>query len=242
MCKRQIILVILFLEQLTFCTSYGQAINGSGKIVKTAIPMIEFSAVRLKSSSNIIFVESDKKEIAIEADEKFMPYIECVVTNGCLTVKNKNGAWFNLVKPINIFVPINNSLTKIINNGSGDIYSDKLAMLRNDLAIISNASGNVMLSLNCNNLEVNKSGSSAIILNGKVNHLSLQSGGNGELDASKLMAQDIDVKLRGNSEAKLRCASSVHTDLRGNSSVSIIGNPKITSIQNSRDNIHLVKE
>ncbi|SEB04215.1 GIN domain-containing protein [Pedobacter hartonius] len=92
-----VIFFILFLQFLYPDISYGQAISGSGVYSKTTIPIGSYSALRLKSSSDIVLVAGNENNIVIEADEKFMPYIECVVINGCLTVRNKNEAWFNLV-------------------------------------------------------------------------------------------------------------------------------------------------
>jgi len=243
MYKKYCVFFILVLQLMHPHTSCGQAINGDGIDVKTKIPVGDYSCVKLESSSNIVLFDSDEKNILIEADEKFAPYIECMVIDGCLVVKNKKEAWFNLIKPINIYIPTNHHITKIINRGSGDIYSEKTLRIDNDhLIIISSGSGDVRLNLKCDSIALNKSGSSSIRLSGTASYLSIKSGGSGEIDASKLSANDIDVEMGGSSNAKLKCISLIHTHLRGSSNISIIGNPKIVKTGHDGNNIQLIKE
>jgi len=247
MYKKEILSVIFFILFLQFLypdISYGQAISGSGVDSRTTIPIGHYSSLRLKSSSDIVFITGDEKNIVIEADEKFMPYIECVVINDCLTVRNKKEAWFNLIKPIKVYVPVSSGkLTSIINNGSGDIYSDPSLILENDqLAIASNGSGKITLSLKCKDLDLRNSGSSTMRLKGTADHIAVRTGGSGQLDASGLAANDIDIKMGGSSTAKLNCISSLHTDLHVSSTVSVIGHPQITNEKKERGRINVVKE
>ena len=230
--------LVLFLSSTLL---HGQAINGNGTIVKKTLHVNGYSSIALKSSSDIVFVENTTKDIVIEADEKFIPYIECVVINNCLTIRNKNEAWFNLVRPIKIFIPASRQIEKIMNNGSGDISSNQTCTLENDrMAISSNGSGNITLKLKCNQLELKLSGSSDAKLSGTADHIAIQSNGSGDIEGSKLVAKDIDIRIGGSSSAKLNCTSTLHAVIHGSSDIYVTGNPVITADKN-RDSIHLVK-
>jgi len=243
MLKNLVILNFLFIVLAAYIPVSGQAINGNGNIVKREQAVGDIVSITLKSSSDIILVAPSNNKIIIEADEKFMPFIECVVTDGDLIVRNKNEAWFNLTSPIKIYVPATRTLTEIVNNGSGNITTDNSFIYdHNSLKIRSKGSGRVVLNLKCNNLIINKSGSSRITLKGLATKVEIDAEGSGNILATDLSAETIDVKLRGSGNARLRCTASVHADIRGSSSLYVAGNPQIIQAKNSSNRIYHIKK
>jgi hypothetical protein len=240
MFKKNFTASFLVVFMLTSTALFGQAINGSGNVIKKQISMGDFSAIALKSSSNIVLVEASSKDITIEADEKFMPFLECVIIDDCLTMKNKNEVWFNLTTPINIYVPVNKQLKKVINNGSGNISSlGSIVLEIDDIELKLNGSGKILLTLECTNLTIDRTGSSSVNLKGNSKHVSINCSGSGEIIAPELSTETIDVKMRGSSRAKMNCTSLVHADLHSSSSFYVSGNPEIIKSKNSTNHIYL---
>lgn len=223
-------------------TVFSQAIRPSGEANSISHKVESFSALQLNNSATVVLIKANGSgTIKIVGDKNFTSQIACEIKNNTLIVKNSNDVWFDLQKPLMVYIPVVN-LNVITNTGSGHILCEDMDLVEKDLSITSGGSGSINLRIRSKSLSIKKYGSSSISLSGASDKIDVDSKGSGVVDASALLTESGSVTSSGSVLIKANCRDSIVVDLRASSSLFVIGNPVIKKAKNSKGAIYRNKE
>ena len=115
-------------------------------------------------------------------------------------------------------------ITRISLNGNGSVRLHHLDTDVLDLAV--NGNGFVAIDdLHAHRLRLDLTGSSDVRLGGKVAKADMHITGNGNLDARKLVIQDLFIDMTGSGTAIVTVEDSIDGEISGNGTLDVYGNP-----------------
>jgi len=140
--------------------------------------------------------------VAIEADENILPFVKTEVENEVLNVWLDGCLSTN--NPIKVAATMPRSIKSFRSNGSG----------RAELRGIDSVKLRICLN-----------GSGKIISKGRVDTLSVELNGSGDIKTPKLSARDVIACLNGSGDLHVCAHSSISVILSGSGDIEVDGNP-----------------
>ena len=146
-----ILLSLLFGACMQF-NSFGE--RGSGKVITEQRDVSGISAVNLATIGRMTIEVGNVESLRVEAEDNLMQYLKTDVSNGELTIKNRDLINLNNTKPIRYFLTVKN-LDSISISSSGDIQAPDLESRAFSINISS--TGNLDIgALKADRLNVNR--------------------------------------------------------------------------------------
>lgn len=171
--------------------------NGQLKTEVRSVP--DYVGIKLDAPVELTYKVSRAKSLKITAADNILPLITTSVTGGYLTVELKKQAI--LTQPIQV-------------EASGQNI-EAIKILSSSKAVLTGLDGQV--------LAVTINGAGDALVSGHVNHLSLAISGSGDIDASSLTTDDLDINVSGSGAIKAFANRSVSGDISGAGSVAVRG-------------------
>jgi hypothetical protein len=232
------IAIILFINLLSVPV-WAQAIKGKGELKKKEIAVGSFKHLYHQSSMNLVITNKVSK-ITIEADENLLDLVNVSVNNGVLTIKDPDKQWFSSKNILKIYVPAQ-PLNTLRNEGSGNLFVEEI-IESDDFKLENQGSGNLVLRLRTNTLEIKDVGAGNTNIEGQAQSFTLVSGGSGNLNAEKLQANTATVEMSGSGNAKISCKQNLSVTINGTGNLSYLGSPTLVKQLNSIGKIYAVGE
>ena len=215
---------------LAGCGRSLPVVKGDNQVISKERKLPAYTQIKLECGADIVLTHGQVGDITVKASQNMEPYVITEVSSGVLIVKISPDFAYQFVKKLEICIPIDESLTQIAVQGSGDISSYEQLQVR-DLTCNVLGSGDVELSLQAESLSFSVKGSGDIKVKGTTETLSVAIAGSGDFDGDALQAKQATVSVRGSGDVDLFVTEQLSADIRGSGDITIKGNPKKIDVQ-----------
>lgn len=232
------------------CAQSGKIIANKNYITKEVITDVNFNAVKLMGSPDVVYTQTDgKTHIEIYGSDNIVDLLDVFVEKGTLIVKFKNNTQIQNDGKLEVRVSAP-ALNKMEVYGSGDITLAKGITTNKDIAFSVNGSGDIDGSnISCsqltvavngsgdiklNNLKtestgVQVNGSGDITLSGTTQTANYSVSGSGDISAAKLKADKVSAKVAGSGDITCHAVTYLKARTSGSGSIAYKGKPEIDS-------------
>lgn len=221
------ILLILFAVIVQSCTFSNSSSNNSGENVSESRDIEGTSHLKVSGIFNLYLSQGDKPSLRIEGDEELTKKLK-VTQNGEwleLDFEKVNEDFFKRNSKVDVYLTLS-ELEVFVFDGVGNIKTET-ALDVEDLSITGDGVGNIDLELNATTIKAGFSMLGNINLRGTVNSIGLSNDGLGNVDASELIAVNMNLKSSGIGRVAVHCTGDLSIIVDGIGTVSYDGNPNV---------------
>ncbi len=197
------------------------SIKGEGELSIETRNLSAYSKLEVDLDANVILTDSLVQSCMISAQENLMPAIETRIKGERLIIYSENNIHND--KPITVYLSVNR-LQHIILNGSGIVTGTNI-LKSEKLDIDVSGSGDLNLSLLCNQLKATISGSGTQELKGSSNESDFEISGSGVIDAFQFATGDCNVDIAGSGKALVFPSGVLNAEISGSGKIQYKGNP-----------------
>lgn len=194
-----------------FLPGYVSGIPGSGTITTVKSSAMGFTKVHQTASGSVAISQGDEESVSITTDDNLQQYLEAVVENGELVIRNKSEQNLAATKGVQISIKLK-SLEALRLSGVGSITAT---------------------GLKCDKLSVRSDGVGSISLQGEANSLDANISGVGNFDSKELDAKYVIVESSGVGSSSVKATESIKVTASGLGSVTYSGRPKDKTVNAS---------
>jgi hypothetical protein len=215
--------LILGLSLMTFsCTTQNSSESGNQVTDERDLPNI--SRVKIDGVINLVIAQSDKPSLRIEGDEALIAKLQVNQEGDLLELKfDENAGDFFENSTLDVFLTLGD-LKEFEFDGVGNIKTDGTLKLE-DLQLNGSGVGNIVLNLEANKINSTFDLLGNLKLEGIVEEISLVNNGIGNVDASSLKAQNMNLNSSGIGKVDVWCSGELTINVSGIGAVSYAGNP-----------------
>jgi hypothetical protein len=221
-------LVLAFLA-FASCTSRSSRDRvASGESVTDERNLSGISQVKISGIMNLYLSQGDNESLRIEGDEKAISLLEITENGDLLEIGYKDE---DNVKNIfedftpDIYLTVSD-LRKLSFDGVVNIESENTFQVE-ELTIIGDGIGKIDLEIEAKMIDASFNMMGSIVLRGQVETIKLSNEGMGKIDASKLIAQKMNLSSSGIGKVDVFCEDELSITVNGIGSVNYSGNPKV---------------
>ena len=232
-----LLVLILFLS----CDSENanDCFQESGTIITQEVDLPVFTKIRVNRDVSLVIKEGPIQKIEIETGENLLNDVELLVSNDWLTITDNNTC--NFVRDYNVtkvYVTVPN-LVEILSSTQFQINSDGLLNF-NSLKITSenfsdtstNATGEVVLQLNSNDVDIVGNNLTTFKLSGFIEDLNIfVASGDAKYNARDCIANKVRVYHRGTNTVTVNPAQELSAELRSTGDLIVLSNPPIQDLE-----------
>lgn len=212
------------------CSHSFPVIKGDNSIISKERNLPSYSQINLECGADIILTKGQVGNITLKASQNIEPYVITEVTNGVLTIKLSPDFSFQFTRKLELYIPVDESLSKISVSGSGDISSREQLHVKN-LTCKVVGSGDIDLSLQADSLSVSIKGSGDMDIKGTTETLDVTIAGSGDFQADELITKKATASICGSGDVELYVTGLLSAIIRGSGDITIKGNPKKVDVQ-----------
>ncbi|MFB0924850.1 MAG: DUF2807 domain-containing protein [Vicingaceae bacterium] len=191
--------------------------------------LAEFSKLKVASALEVRLVQGNKNEAVISipgSNEEGLANVKTEIVNGVLSIYRKG----KVKSKGNIVIVLTfKELSQINLSGASEILT--LDVVRGkDLNIYGFGAIDADLNIEVTNLSVDFSGASDLKLSGLADSFNIKMSGASDVIATSFVANHIVIDISGASDIKVNATESISGLATGASSVNVLGNPAIRTI------------
>ncbi len=199
----------------------------SGDEVKEKKALSGVTRLQVDGVFNLTITQSDEESIEVEGDEAMVNKLLIDQDGDLLTLEMEGDGDDVFFDDKNLKIHITIKDLKEFNyEGVGNVKTDGLFKVA-DLKLIGNGVGNLELELDAQQIDADFDMVGNIKLRGKANRAIFKNNGIGNLDASELIVQDMDVNSSGIGKVEVNCLGDLSLVVDGIGKVSYTGNPRV---------------
>ncbi|MGI8882745.1 MAG: head GIN domain-containing protein [Pyrinomonadaceae bacterium] len=185
-----------------FNFSINEGVSGSGNVTTEKRDVTDFQEIEVGGVFEVEVVTQKDFSVEIEADDNLLPLIKTEVSGGVLRLETEKG--ISTKNPIRVRI----SAPNIENLDISGASKVSLANLKNE------------------NLQIDSSGASKIIVAGETENLTVDVSGASKIDAENLKSENASIDASGASKVSVFVANELKSDASGASSIIYSGSPK----------------
>jgi hypothetical protein len=218
------LLFFAFLGTLLFACQPNDS-RSSGEQVLEERSLKPFSRLRVSGIINLSLSQGDQESLRVEGDSKWVDQLKVEQRGDLLSISLKEGqkSWGKNEK-IEVFLQLKD-LRELEFEGAGQIKTSSLLEL-DDLLITGKGVGNIILELEAERLEAELNFVGNMELKGFARELLIDNEGLGNIDASKLICQKVELASSGIGKLAVHAEEELILNVSGIGSVNYTGNPK----------------
>jgi hypothetical protein len=214
----------------------GDCFTSTGS-VETKIRIIDpFNKIILNDNINLYITQGNTQVIKLEAGKNLFDHIETKVSEKTLTISNNNKCnWVrSFKKKINLYISLP-YLTEMEFYGSGDVQFLNNMQVDTLLLNLKEASGKVLMDLNCNYIELKiHTGPADITAIGATKELVLYNNGTGVLNSSYLNSNKSLAINRNTGKILVNSKDELKAEIYGSGNIFYFGTPQIDFSKNGK--------
>lgn len=219
------VILMLFTTLTTSGCMFVGGIDGNGNVVKETREISSFDAISVGGAFNVILTQGNTESLVVEADENLQQIIKTRTKGGTLHITTEEN--IRNSKALNLYITFKNLEDINISGACNLEATNKLTL--SSLSIGASGASEVNLEFTAETLSCDLSGASEIKLSGQVTNCKIESSGASEISAYDLIAENLELRASGASEAKLHATETLKVRGSGASSVRYMGNPRVDS-------------
>ena len=202
-------------------------INGQGPIVTQTLNVSNFDGISLQISAKVIIRQGANYQVTAQGYGNIIDRLRLNVQNGIWYIETTNGCINNFGNlTITVTMP---RLSSLRISGSGDITSDNIFSVNNNVDLNISGSGKMDLGLKAEDVNCRISGSGDIFLEGSANNFYHQVSGSGDLQAYSFKTRRSEVQTSGSGDTQISASDYLKVRISGSGDVFYRGNPNIDS-------------
>jgi hypothetical protein len=178
--------------------------KGSGKIVTERRDVAAFERLVVVGATNVKVTIAPERTCTLTIDDNILPLYTTAVQDNTLTITPTGK--FDTASPIEITITTPD-LTFVETNGAGSM---QIASLDND------------------RFELHAVGAANVVATGRTDAFVFQLDGATTLDATQLIANQVDAEVRGAAKADVHAEQSLSVELAGVGSLTYGGDPQVS--------------
>ncbi len=212
---------------LLFISCAERNFSSSGNDVKEKKALSGVTRLKIDGVFNLTISQSDDESIEVEGDEAMIKKLLIDQDGELLSLKMEEDVADGFFDDKNLRINISIKDLKELNyEGVGNVKTNGLFKV-DDLKLLGNGVGNLELELDAQEIDADFDMVGNIKLQGKANRAIFINNGIGNLDASQLIVQDMDVNSSGIGKVEVNCVGDLSLVVDGIGKVSYTGNPRI---------------
>ena len=201
--------------------------SSSGNEVQEKKALSGVTRLKIDGVFNLTISQSDEESIEVEGDEAMIKKLLIDQDGELLSLKMEEDLADGFFDDKNLRITISIKDLKELNyEGVGNVKTNGLFKVA-DLKLLGNGVGNLELELDAQEIDADFDMVGNIKLQGKANRAIFINNGIGNLDASQLIVQDMDVNSSGIGKVEVNCVGDLSLIVDGIGKVSYTGNPNI---------------
>lgn len=185
-----------------FSFSIKEGVSGSGNVTTEKRDAADFQAVEVGGVFEVEIVAQKDFSVEIEADDNLLSLIKTEVRGGVLKLETEKR--ISTKNPIRVRISAPN-IEDLDVSGASKV---SLANLKNE------------------NLQIDSSGASKIIVKGETENLTVDVSGASKIDAENLKSENASIDASGASKVNVLVVNELKSDASGASSIIYSGSPK----------------
>jgi hypothetical protein len=228
--KVNTVLAILafFVITISSCTRYDY-IKGNHDVITQSRSTNSFDGILTEGSFNVEYIYDTAYALELEGESNLLDYVVTEVKGNTLNIRQMKHVSLREHSTITVFC-YGPYVNMIESDGSGSVYFDTLVATSVDL--ITNGSGDMVGSVDSDQLYTVIRGSGNIILKGEAKDSELRIEGSGEIDAFNCEQEDCDARVIGSGDIYTFVTDHLDARIDGSGSIYYKGNPTINTIIN----------
>lgn len=236
----KVVLFTLFVVALIVCSAVlaifyfiiypASVLNGNGNITSEKRNLTKFTKINAndKITLNISQGTSDEN-LELKAEDNIIKQIVTEVRGDTLYINFARQSIFNLntINPTKeVVINLNYKDIQEINISGNVILKGQNKVRTDNLNIVQSGNTSSTLELFTNDLKINASGSTLLILSGSASKQDVNVSAAGNYDAKNLDSKEAKVVLSGSGTVKVRADETLDINVSGAGSVEYQGSPK----------------
>ncbi len=195
-------------------------IVGTDKVITQVRPLSAFSSLSISGYYKVNITIGNPQAVTLSTNGNLFPYIQTNVKSKTLTVQTKRGYILRPqgVPAVDIVMPV---ISEIEMSGNNQL---------------------TIKGLTHGALKLNLSGSNQFAGLGAVDTFTIKSSGNTNINAQKLVANEMDIDSMGNIKVLSNVKNSLRVNVAGMGTISYVGNPKVRQTINGSASVTRVQE
>lgn len=222
--KYPILLMVAFLGGFLFSCEVKDS-RSSGEQVEEERTLQPFSRIKVSGIINLNLSQGDSEWMRVEGDSKWVEQLKVEQRGDLLTISLKEGqkSWGKNEK-MEVSLQLK-ELKELAFEGAGQIKTSSMLDL-DELFISGKGVGNIVLELEAETVEAELNFVGNMELKGFAREFRLENEGVGNIDASKLISQRVELASSGIGKIAVHAEEELLMNVSGIGSVSYTGNPK----------------
>jgi len=221
--------ISLFILTVIILTSLGSCrkIIGTGPVVSETRAIPDHSEIDFGVPGRLVYIESDKNEIELVAQDNIIDVIEAYVSGDALKIRVRGN--YNIKSSENIIVTVRSpSVHSLVVSGSGELETlDTFDPIHAKLRV--NGSGRMVIGrIASETLEAKISGSGTIdVFGGAVDREDISLSGSGSINLLDVDAIKATTQTSGSGNIRLRASEALDVRISGSGNVFYSGEPAV---------------
>lgn len=166
-------------------------IIGSGKIIKQAIEVKEFTKLDLDGIFEVELTQADTASVVVEADDNLLVHIKAINQDSTLKIFDDDEELIKKFTKFKVYITVKN-LDKITANMFGKTMC-VLPITSKKIELINNSNGDMSLALNVETLKADLNASGNLVLSGKANSAEIKCQNTGNVSAFNFIIEKANV-------------------------------------------------
>ena len=207
-----------------FGSLFGNTVKGSGVLKTETRHVRPFTKIHTSGSQDIQITVGKEQSLRITFDDNLLDIMETTVKGKTLYIESRESYYSSKGCKIVITVP---ELSGVFSAGSGDIRIEEIEGDSFELSL--RGSGDILFDGDVDELEINLAGSGDIYARGNTDILDISLAGSGDINARDLIAEDVEVYIKGSGDVSVYANKSFDGTVYGSGDINCYGNPEKTS-------------
>lgn len=216
-------LVALLFQSCQFnLDSFGETINGSGKVISKERKVSPFTKIEVKKGLECIVTQGNSCKVVVEADDNLQDGIITTVENGTLTITSEYSSYINVTKKIHVTLP---TIAVLEATSGSELKTDGL-IKSNNIHLKSSSGSDVYANVESETIQLESTSGSDLTIEGKAIELTTASSSGSHIDAEKLLANNVTSQSTSGSDTDVHPIVSLKAKASSGSSITYHATPK----------------
>jgi phage gp45-like len=222
--KQFLALLLIGIVSTTGCLAQRGPLKGSGNVINKAFDFTGFDKITLDDLDGKVDIEAGKDfSISVDIDDNLAPLLQVSNSNGTLAIAlagNRNNRMY-----------IEDTHIKV-----------KITLPRLSYTAHEGNTGLAINGISGKYFRLKNGGNGSVKLTGSIDELEIKNTGNGNVNARQLIAQQAEVRCRGNGNVYVNVEAGLTASSHGNCSVINTGKADFSAASSATGNSRLIKK
>ena len=223
----------------------GKTIKGNGILKEKERGRMDFHAIDVRGSMDVIIVDNADAPIIVSGDENLIDSIETIVKDGVLNIKFRSNLVYSSKNGLKVKVPANGKINNIKASGSSDVTVEG-TVIADNLTVSCSGSSDFKGNIKASTCKINMSGSSDFrgkieakessfdckgssdcIISGSSDICNISMSGSSDFKGYDFVVNKLICKAEGSSDIQITCNEEISVNASGSSDVYYRGSAKV---------------